>query len=327
MIPLEVPLCPGQFLFACDQADLFVMVGLIIVIVVLVVILAVFLYLRGYFGALFYHSDKLQIALQFENEGAITGQVVKDFGALKRVTSGPNKGELIIPRANSAFRSPKTPTIYAVLGRGIGLATNPYVAEYVRRMGGGWPEWSGTKPPGKPKDLRQMYQMYADWKAKNESKDSDDRNKYIAARMAELEVPAALDPKETENWIKAEREEAGKEYDSGAWGPFTVMAGKLKNPNTPDDERFGIYQTLNSAIQSEPVELWPTWIAGHTVDIRDLARFAEELMSSEVESAMNKVERALKSDQKNTLFKVAIIVLLFFGIAVSFAIVYTVLKP
>jgi hypothetical protein len=317
--------CPAQFFFACNTTDLVIMVGLIIILLVMVIVFAIFLYLRGKFGGLFYHSDKLQIALQFENEGAITGHVLKDFGALKMVTSGPEKGSFIIPRPNSAFKSPNTPTILPVLGRGIGLATNPFVAEYVRRIGGAWPKWSGQPPPKKPRDLRQLYQMYAEWKAGAESKDSDDRSRYIMGRMAELDVPQALQPDEVEQWTKARREDFGKEYDEGAWGPFTVMAGKLKNPELPDGERFGIYQALNSEMQSEPAELWPTWIAGHSVDIRDLSRFTEELLSSEIESAMNRVQRALASDQKNALMKVAMIVLLFFGVAVSFAIVYSVL--
>jgi hypothetical protein len=307
-IAVTIPLCPGAFLFACDTTDAFIMVGEGIAIVVPVIMLFVTIYLRGDWGALFYHSDKLHIDIQPESSGNIKAYVVRPFGGLDRIASGDQKGSFVIPRENSSYKSPKAPMVSVVVGGGQSFEANPYLPEYIERMGGKWPSWSGPAPPAKPSDLHGAYLMYAKWKAEGEQRDKDSKDRYITGRMADLEIPEALRPEEVKIWTEAKREAFGKEYDAGAWGPFTVMASKLEespDPADPKEEkmRMGIYETLNAAIMSEPRELWPTWIAGHKVSFQDLIRFASPIPASQIESAMNNLERALKKDSFNTLIK------------------------
>lgn len=318
-------LCPAQFFWACDTTDLFTEIILAIIIVTFSVVLGLFLYLRGDWGGIFYHADKSDIAEIFEPEGSISANHVEAFGTLKVLKYGKAKGTVIIPRPGSSYKTARSPNIRLVLGRGLGVAVNPFLAPYIERMGGAWPEWSGVAPPAKPKDARQFYIMYCKWKADHETK--PDKNAYILKRMESIEVPQIFtDSNDRDAWIAQQKEEIGAEYDEGAWGPFTGMLKKLSVPSDKwTKEQFGVMERLNVAIQSEPSELWPTWIAGQQIDAREMARWMEPVAASEMESAMNKIERALKTEQSQALFKIAMFVLLFFGIAVSFAIVYSVI--
>ena len=317
--------CPAQVLFWCNFGDAIITIVLAMMAIVLVLILFLFVYFRGDWGKTFYHSDKSQVGVQVEQEGDVQAYHMRDFGALKRVVSGKLKGAFVLPRAGAAFKSAKAPLFSIVLGGGLGMAANPFLAAYVERLGGKWPEWSGSPPPGKPRDLDQFYLMYAKWKARGEKSSEADRNLYVTRRLAETDVPATFSSKEDiDNFIHGMKLEFGAEYDKGAYGPFTAMAARLSKPAQPDDpkdtfERSGIYETLNGAIQSEPKELWPAWIAGVQVDARELARYAQPLSGAEIESAMNRIEDAIKKNSGAVVKYIAVglmVLLILVGVAV-----------
>ena len=315
-------ICPQQFLFACDIQDLFIIVGVMIGVIVLVVMLGIFIYFRGEWGSTFYHADKSNVGIQFEASGSVKAYHKKPFGGLEKITTGDQKGSYVIPRPGAAYKSPKAPLVSAVVGGGIAYEENPYLAPYIERMGGKWPDWSGPPPPKKPTDLASMYLMYAEWKSQGEKASATDRSKYVALRLAEVNPPAHLVGTPLNDWTKAQMDEFGRDYDAGAWGPFSKMASDLKQMTDEADPakiklRYGIYERLNSAIMSEPRELWPTWIVGHEVSLKDLAAFASPVPASEIEAAMNKIEAALRSDAVNTLLKLAGVAFLFIGIGIG----------
>lgn len=313
---MATSLCPGAFFWACSTTDFFVQLILIIIVIALVVFFVIFLYLRGEFGALFYHSDKLHIGLEVQPEGLIIGYVLKTFGAVYRISSGPRKGHIVIPRRNATFKGPRTPATSIVLGKGVGLAVNPYVAAYIDRLGG-WPEWSGTPPPERPRDLRQFYLMFAKWLQKSFSKSEEDKQRYIAVRIVGLDPPENLTQAAVEGWLKDRRTEFAQEYDERGWGELTSAASRLEDPQLPDAERFGIYEQLNAAVRNQPRELWPTWIEGEQIDARVLADWAEPVgTAAEEEANLNAMEKFLKSQGGGEAFKI-----LMYGFAVMLALV------
>jgi hypothetical protein len=325
--------CPTQFLWACNTIDLFTEVGLAIVLIALIVMFGIYLALRGPFGKMFYHADKLRISLVIDAEGSVDAVNSERFGSIERIKSGKDKDLMIIPRPNSTFKAPGTPLMSVVLGRGKGISTNPYLADYIERMGGAWPVWSGAPPPAKPQDLNAFYLMYANWKAQGEDKEkTQSREQYVAEEFAKLKPPNWLTPSENwkppqeeiDAWAKEMKEKIARVYQATE-GKFNAIALQLQDPETDLELKNGIYEVLNGMIQSEPVELWPTWIVGKKVAAQDIARWTMPISGAEVTSLMAKIEVALKRDERNTLMKVAVIVLLFFGIAISFAIVYSVL--
>lgn len=317
--------CPGHFFWSCSTTDFFIELGLIIVIISCIVMLCLFMYLRSKWGGIFYHSQNSNIGMEFQHEGEVTAFHLKNFGAMKVVTTGEKKDTLIIPRMGASFKSKDSPIMSIILGRGLGLQVNPFLSPYIERLGGAWPEWSGTPPPAKPKDLRQFYTMFAEWKAKGEKHGAEDKARYTLSRLAATEVPASLTGEDLKQWTADRKAEYDDEYEQGAWGPFTAMLGNLKDPNVEDRIRYGIYEALNAAIQSEPAELWPTWIAGQVVDARDLARWAEPVPASELDSIIAKVERALKKGLGPDVIKIiailAGIAMLMVGMGVAYKLV------
>src|SRR5208283_2760494 len=159
----------GAYWWASSLADLYTEVGLIIIVIILVAVVALFLLLRGRFGALFWHSGNMQIGMEIEPNGQIDAYSLKNFGSLKQVNSGPKKGQIIIPRPRSTYRSPGSPAVSIIAGRGVGQAVPPILAEYLRHARGEWATWTGSKPPKAITDVNSMYIAYAEAKSKAET--------------------------------------------------------------------------------------------------------------------------------------------------------------
>lgn len=317
------------FLWAASFNDFLLEVVLAFMVAGFIIMAGIYLFLRGEWGKEFWHSDKRDMAIEFQHEGSVKPFALEKFGALLKIKNGKDKGMVVIPRQNASFKSTNSPLIRLVLGRGIGTATNPFLAEYVRRLSGDWPAWSGSPPPKKIADLDSFYLTYANLKAKEERNVlTVSREKWVEERLNDVAPPEEIvmaddGGQQLQVWKAERKERLGYAYDRSG-GSFGEMATQLSDPKISEQAKGVIHYFLNGAIQSEPVELWPTWIGGFQVDARDLARFAEPISAAELTNAMVKIENALKTSL-NELMPVIKIVLIFFGIAVSFAIVYSVL--
>jgi hypothetical protein len=309
---------PHPFIWSASIDDFFLELGLIFVIVAMLVVFIIQLILRGKWGKIFFHSERLQTGIEFQHEGGLDVFTMKDFGALKTIKMGPKEGQIVIPRQGGTFKGPESPILSIILGRGIGVAINPFLAEYVRRMGGAWPEWSGAKPPKSAKDLPAFYLMYAEWKAQGEHKEESTIDEYVAKHLHDVDPSDAIvmDDVRMREWVEDRKDKLATIFGEYK-GSFSAMVEDLKDPEVATVLKNAINEFLNSCIQSEPAELWPTWIAGHMVDARDLARWAEPITSSEVTSMIASVKMALMSDLKTLGIRILLYVFAFLGMCVG----------
>lgn len=309
--------------------DLIVAIVLIFAVVIVAMGWGLYVFLNGKWGRNFWHSAKLQITEMFEMEGSVEPHIIKNFGSMKIITGGDMKGQFIIPRAHSTFKSPDSPLLSISLGRGISHQLNPYVAEYLRKMGGKWPEWSGPAPPKNAKDVMQMYAMYAEWKAGAEDTAEliKEKKDFVNEHINDLEPPQEVvkNPVALKLWIDERTATLQDVYDVSGGGGYKAIVQKLQDPTTPAKVKNGIYEYLNGQIQSEPVELWPTWIAGFQVSLQHVAQFVEPVTGAEFTQTMTLLKEAFTRDSNREIIKIIVIfaglAMLFVGMGIAYKLV------